>query len=480
MSIAVQESLNQAKMIEKTNSQTGINESIPFSTTDDSSEPPFFGKLFSQMRWAIKCMPSNLDEAPKVRHRVADPIYQNAYSYLSALVSYGEDGSTEPIMADVIKIMAKNGTWNVAEHPGLDSDYGPKKPLYAMTLEELNTFLYERLKIIYEKIADASLNSIPTNVDGHDVYLGFNEHGLGHINRVKEITLQLLKDANASEDDMRTALVAIWAHDLGNVLSRHVHALVSPRILMHLIPELAETFYVKSIVLNKNNKKVRKTETELRDVRRAIYFHNEKTIGAYLRALSKENFEKTGREFTEMEMIQEIRNRFPIFAPALFIGDKGDFGWVRETAMPYDTNLGIVDPHRQVNVNGKTKYLGLSEDRKSFNWVLEFDSESNPKFPQDFESWVAQFWYLYIEKHLMMARSAFAMYPGVKVFTITLVDRKTGIEPMKFSFTTDNMAESFNELRKMYAEAKKVKKEPNSPTTPSTHTDTTDSAYAHS
>lgn len=461
MSIAVQESLNQAKMIEQTNSQTGINESIPFSTTDGGSEPPFFGKLLSQMRWARECMPFNLDEAPKVRHRVVDHIYQNAYSYLSALVSYGEDGSTEPIMADVIKIMAKNGTWNVAEHPGLDSDYGPKKPLYAMTLEELNTFLYERLKIIYEKIADASLNSIPTNVDGHDVYLGFNEHGLGHIERVKEAAMKLLLAAkpDASDDELKTALVAFWAHDLGNVLSRHVHALVSPRILIHLIPELTESLCTES----------QDTLKAVRMVRRAIYYHNEKTIGAYLRALNKRNLEINGKELTESEIITIIRDRFTLSAQALFIADKADFGLERETAMPFDEGIGIIDPHRQVNVNGKTKFLGLSTDKKSFNWVLEFDLGNKPIFPQDFETWVAQFWYLYIEKHLMMARSAFAMYPEVTVFSIILVNTQVAAQSKTFSFTIDNMAEKFNELRKMYQLATKPKKQTQSATQNSVH-----------
>jgi len=438
----------------------------------NNSGKTFISLLLEQLRWARKCYGTT--QAASVQHTKDDRAkyiewhkkkaeqldndlpadsliqdaddYFNAYAYLSALSSQGEENIEGSFQGKVARLFNPDGTWKSFEEIFFGDECGQKRILHTMSFDELDVFLEERLKIVYE-IADPSLNSVITTLDsGETINLGFNQHGLEHIKSVKEMTMQLLKAAGASPYEMKIALVAIWAHDLGNMLSRHVHALVSPRILLHLVPEIAESLFETEL----------KSKSAWREIRRIIYFHNEKTIGSYLRALSRENSEEKGKKLSERQKVKRIRELFLLAAPALFVGDKFDLGADRETDLPFNEELGIIDPHRQVNVNGRTKGFGLSEDSTIFDWVLEFNPGKNPRFPQKFDDWVAQFWGLYMEKHLMTARCIFALFSKVKVFSITILDAQTGNKPMTFSFTLRDLRNKIEALRKKYPEVPKV------------------------
>lgn len=321
------------------------------------------------------------------------------------------------------------------EHSRLKEPNFPEiEDIYGLSPAELKSLLESRLAPWY-LLANRSLNNDETR--------GFNRHGLfDHISIVAKNTVQLLKDLGYSEEVQKIGLIMAYGHDLGNVLSRKFHSLVSPYIFEKYVPELKQDI------------------SKWVEIRQGIEFHNEPVIMKYLESRGdKTNFEGLSPA-----------------ALALIVADKTHVGPIRVSDKVKDINALIeIDPHFVVNLLLNTKQSGIQSDG-SFLWQLEFqptlsteeqqqslerikqDPYSNPAMTgkKFVPNWMhqahrehnishmasvdAQLWRLYIERNILAIRAIFELGKSVNVVRVLVTDSQNGGE-IAATFTRDRKEE---------------------------------------
>ena len=374
--------------------------------------------LLEQARVARRCMPQ---EGPVlVNHSAKEDDYVLASTFF-------EVAQCPQAFIDLV-INSDDGSWAYERET--------KRSLYEAPISLVDRYLDIACSKIYQG-ANGSLDAIYDH--------GYNRHDEIHIRYVKNVTVDLLRAGDYPEDVVRRGLIAAWDHDSGNVLSRKIHSLISPRILERVIPTLNED------------------PQQWRVVRRAIQLHNEPVARTVLSGI-RESSE------TSEEYYQKMRETFGAEALALIIADKSHVGRDRVSYKARSKDAVDEDPHLEVNLLGKTREIGLSEDKKTMVWKLDFtpgidqdleddhlallgriresdleeegsegshemrafvSDETHEKHRQKlpiphFDTWKARFWNLYLDRVLLAVDSSFALYPECESFAIVMRDNDAG------------------------------------------------------
>ncbi|MEP7166675.1 MAG: hypothetical protein ABI758_01700 [Candidatus Woesebacteria bacterium] len=343
--------------------------------------------------------------------------------------------------------------------------------VYSLSPTKLNKALKKCLDNTYS-LANGSLDRVYEH--------GFNKHDKIHINHVTKNVRKLLKLAGEKKPVIRRAVLATRGHDLGNILSRKYHSLVSPYILSKVVNQ----------VLPDGNLDIRSKERidkarDWRIVRRAMQLHNEPIASQLIESFRYEyakDGERKALEQSEEQIVERMRKRFGAEALALIIADKTDIGKHRISQKAKGYKAVDEDQHLEVNLLGETKNISLSHDKKMFNWDLLFrpgmsedealelsrfarQSESRGRpiaYVSDkthalhhdyqiphFLTWNTLFWQLYYERVVLTVRSAFALYPTLERFCITTTDTDSKTQ-LQFTFEKEKLRTQFDKLKQMY------------------------------
>jgi putative nucleotidyltransferase with HDIG domain len=122
----------------------------------------------------------------------------------------------------------------VSERP--EPSTGPTAPAEgaSVTLEEVQ--------------ADPQLSSFIASADRVMDAIGFTEHGFRHANLVARIAYQVLHRLDFTEREAELARVAGYLHDVGNMLTREVHAQTGSLLVYQALKERTEPADLAAIV----------------------------------------------------------------------------------------------------------------------------------------------------------------------------------------------------------------------------------------
>ncbi|MDO8460846.1 MAG: hypothetical protein Q7S38_00210, partial [bacterium] len=295
---------------------------------------------------------------------------------------------------------------------------------YVMSPQELNAYLRNQYAPVY-KLAQKSLDSISE--------LGYNTHSDEHIDRVTDATHYLLKAGGYSESVQRRGIAAARAHDLGNLISRELHSIISPWMLARIVPGF-----------------LRDTEQWI-NIKRAILYHDSSVAEAILASWGSR---------TDEDPIDSMR-RFGPEALALIIADKVQIGRHRISEKTKNGANGgsavDLDQHVEANLLGETKGIRLSNTKRTLIWDINFTPDISGEDLKIFEhlatkrnshkgykatisgqtdalrkndllsishfsTWESLFWKLYLDRVKTMNLAAFALYPKLDTITISMHD----------------------------------------------------------
>jgi putative nucleotidyltransferase with HDIG domain len=96
--------------------------------------------------------------------------------------------------------------------------------------------------------ADPELSSFIASADRVMEAIGYTEHGFRHANLVARIAYQVLHRLDFSEREAELARVAGYLHDVGNMLTREVHAQTGSLLVHQSLKDRAEPADLASIV----------------------------------------------------------------------------------------------------------------------------------------------------------------------------------------------------------------------------------------
>lgn len=289
-----------------------------------------------------------------------------------------------------------------------------KESIYFPSPEIADLVLKARFAPVY-RLVDTSLAPVR---DG-----GFNLHSKHHIDSVTSKTSALLQSANVESEALQRGIIAARGHDLGNLFSRSYHEILAAEISQRMIPGITE-----------------KADWDI--IQRAMLLHNGSV--------------RTLIPLWDQMGVNERVSLMREFGPevnALFIADKTDIGRQRVNNLPFDVLEYDIDPHSEVNLLGRTNQAARLED--TFGWELDFapgmKADEIEKYPHysmqrtnhegwrarasnmthllwrtenipQFDIWRRQFWTLYLQNIERVVWSAFALYPKLKNFQITIND----------------------------------------------------------
>jgi putative nucleotidyltransferase with HDIG domain len=96
--------------------------------------------------------------------------------------------------------------------------------------------------------ADPQLSSFIASADRVMDAIGFTEHGFRHANLVARIAYQVLHRLDFTEREAELARVAGYLHDVGNMLTREVHAQTGSLLVYQALKERTEPADLAAIV----------------------------------------------------------------------------------------------------------------------------------------------------------------------------------------------------------------------------------------
>jgi putative nucleotidyltransferase with HDIG domain len=96
--------------------------------------------------------------------------------------------------------------------------------------------------------ADPELSSFIASADRVMEAIGYTEHGFRHANLVARIAYQVLHRLGFSEREAELARVAGYLHDVGNMLTREVHAQTGSLLVHQALKDRAQPADLASIV----------------------------------------------------------------------------------------------------------------------------------------------------------------------------------------------------------------------------------------
>ncbi|OGK32916.1 hypothetical protein A3F57_03090 [Candidatus Roizmanbacteria bacterium RIFCSPHIGHO2_12_FULL_36_11] len=304
---------------------------------------------------------------------------------------------------------------------------------YDLSVNELFDFLNNRLEPFFDLI-DYSLDQSTKH--------GFNRHGKEHVYAVTNLTAELLGKAGYDEQTIKRGLIAAMSHDIGNIISRENHEVLSALIIAEIFPELTR-------------------DTDQWDiVQDAVILHNEPALSPLLAI--NDVFLPDG-SVDSRHRIEFLRTAISPEAKALLIADKVQVGRIRITQKDIDHTAISEDLHLLVNLMMETTQVGLSSEKQTFNWSLNFtpgiaeDEQDMIRFakspsgqsrifvPDHFHqlhrrftvgdhqlpidhsrSISSAFLNLYFDKLTLTIQAIFALYPTVDMVTIEIHDYAQG------------------------------------------------------
>ncbi len=219
---------------------------------------------------------------------------------------------------------------------------------------EADTDTAQRLstgKLIDDLLAKSTMvyALVQESLNGINWY-GFNDHGLLHISRVVERVRQLTDALNLPDGIGRNAGIAAVGHDLGNLVRRDTHSLISPLMLPLIFPGLPLE------------------ATEFNAIRRGIEFHDSLIYLKILKCLGSSDGQK---------LIDQVAKLFGKEALLLILADKADIG--KHRVNPKALNPLAIDahPHSEYNLLFETTKLGYDSTGSTFEWDIDFNPEVN-------------------------------------------------------------------------------------------------------
>lgn len=308
------------------------------------------------------------------------------------------------------------------------SDHDPM----AMEIAALDTDMRETLYPIYT-MAQRSLEVVN--------WFGYNDHGPRHIDHVTARTVQALQAAHADTDTVRRGIVAARGHDLGNLLSRDIHSLISPELLLKVYPRLADHPEDWAII------------------QQAIEFHD------------TEVYKELMREIDGMDCpdkIQMIRTILSPEALALIIGDKTDLGKHRVNRKARYADAIETHVHSRMDLFMTTTQAGKQDDG-TFLWEILYDPtidlDQYPEYAElaelgegtvrairpsyGYEDIKSKIFQNHLGRIELTMLSAFALYEDLKDYQLRFVDSTTGaIEVVHI--TPDTFNQTVTELRQRH------------------------------
>ena len=291
-----------------------------------------------------------------------------------------------------------------------------------LNLIDLEKLLKNKLTPIYEAI-NYSLNGSTKD--------GFNQHDIEHVSRVSNQACRFLEAAGYDGKCLKRAVIAAYCHDLGNLLSRKSHEIISANLTELIFPEL-----------------VKDTE-QWKIIKDAILFHNEPMLA--------ETFAREGiRE--PSDQIDYLKKYLPPEALAVLMADKIQVGRERITNKEIETNVLDQDQHLELNLMVNTTSTEITDS--SFVWNLDFNryilKNESPKvrrfvkrksldegeeerfkvhvsetvhrlhrsksIPYHY-TYASMFFDLYFDRNFLTMASVFALFENVQEFSICIHDK---------------------------------------------------------
>lgn len=349
------------------------------------------------------------------------------------LLSLGIDNNA------VNKLFDTGGTWKYQ----VKEDVNP----FTYTPKDLENKLLENLKPVYDLVS-TSLDSMYEH--------GFNKHDLLHIIDVTHDVRKLLDEADADQKTKIIGIIASVTHDLGNILSRKSHSLLSPLIFKLIFPNFQ---------INK--------EDWVR-VKEAVVYHDEPVIFEEINSWGIIN---------STEKIEKFKTVFKKETLSLLIADKTRINRKRLSDKAQSSSAIDDNEHIEVNLLGQTDCLVIKKDSAlvKFNYHPYANAEEAKNYPQffreskhfgfrasvskdakilhkfetpidNFSTWRHKYWKIYSERTFLYIYSLFALFPHIEKVTIQMVDyiypASTSFEKVEYS-VNKNEIEQFERLIKL-------------------------------
>ncbi len=189
------------------------------------------------------------------------------------------------------------------------------------------------------------------NLALRDIRIGFNGHDRSHISEVTSLTDDFMKKIGLGRTTTHTAaVIAATIHDLGNIVTRDGHALVSCAIAALTDPRLLDNKEIWS------------------EVEWAVEHHDSDIIDL---AFNK------WEGLRPSQIVERMSEEFPKSALALTAADKLDVGPHRVSRHLVDSDDAVAlmdgDKHAQVQYLLKTAYAGFSHKNRAFQWVVHYN-----------------------------------------------------------------------------------------------------------
>lgn len=281
---------------------------------------------------------------------------------------------------------------------------------------------------------------------------GYNDHGPLHIQSVANRAIGLARELGLSEEQQKIVVIAAAGHDLGNLVNRDNHSLVSPDIFERIFPSVVEH---KSI---------------WRRAKKAMQFHNSGVFNKYIHP------KKGIWGFLPIEdQIPYIQNQFGIESAVVVLSDKLDVGrWrVNDKAL----NQGAIDQHQYSEINLHNKGINFRIGTTNLEWNIGFDPFlrrdelsrfSKLTVPSDHaesgyavyasegiqnrETQIADFGKStdqFLQKHELYITilAGFMVNPQADLFIMNIYNPMRPYETLRLTFSKEDMKEQIEELK---------------------------------
>lgn len=307
-----------------------------------------------------------------------------------------------------------------------------------MSPESIINYLKPHLKPVYD-LAQYSLSTIDP---------WFNLHTFeNHIDIVTKRSFTLLNAARPFRKDInektfiRSAIVGT-THDVGNLLSREDHEILSLPIAEKIIPPLKQ--------LPQEEKKI---------IDESMVLHRKRQI---LTKLDKLKAGESMNADQEVELMSTYMVNFPPESLALMIADTSDVSPLRvaRAGKKLYQKEALKRKDLEVNLHWITRSLRVEKGKKwgieKILWELEFNPQptlgQKPKgeliYPvntstsmlhkehelSNYDQLRADFWKLYLEDIKLAVQAGFALFPATKKFEIVMINKPS---PTSQSKNTD-------------------------------------------
>ncbi|MFC1649510.1 hypothetical protein ACFL2C_02220 [Patescibacteria group bacterium] len=308
------------------------------------------------------------------------------------------------------KLFDKKGNWKYKVERRFDP--------FNYSAKQLEKTLLTDLAPVYD-LVNESLDGIYEH--------GFNKHDLDHIRDVTSECRKIMEESSADQRTKIIGVIASVAHDLGNILSRKSHSLLSPMLFRQIFP----------------NMQVGKQDW-IR-IKNAIRYHDEPVIEEEI------NSWKVKTPIQKIEMFREVFEQETL---ALLVADKTRVSRERLSDKPKTKRAVDENVHVEVNLLGQTESLVVKKDHATvtFHYRPFANAEEAKKYPHFFQKikygsgfrasvsrdtqklhefetpidhfsvWRHQYWKIYAERTILYVYCLFALFPHIDFVKIKMVD----------------------------------------------------------